>query len=1097
MNTFTKTFGPSKKALQRLSPGLLFLLLVFSGVAQPAGYYDAAAGKTGALLQVALYNIIKNHNAVSYTPGVWNAFYTTDPRPDNGKVWDMYSDIPGGTPPYYYTFGTNQCGTANSEGDCYSREHSFCQSYFAGATPMYTDLNHLFPTDQYVNNRHSNNPYGTVGTATWTSLNGSKVGPCSASGYSGTVFEPRNEYKGDFARAYFYMATRYQNIIGTWMNNSTETQAFLDGASYPAYKTWFLNLLLAWNSSDPVDAKEIARNNAVYAIQNNRNPYIDHPEYVTAVWQPSGPKAEPTNHATAFAGAAGSPSYSAITLNWTDATGAVLPDGYLVKGSTVSLADITNPADGVAVSDGGLNKNVIYGTHTTTFSGLTASTTYYFKIYSYTNSGTDINYKTDGTIQSASQATTAGASGLAAGDIAIIEADTYDPDRISFITMKQISSGTIINFTDNGYSHDTVRTTEGVISYTVPTTLAPGTVVSWYSGMALPGSGWSNVSGSFSLSQSGDQVFAFQGTWGSGHILLYGISIGNASWQTTGTATSNTSYLPAVLTSNVNALLITANNGYYNLITAGSANALGSLAAYPANWTTSAANMPSPAWSFNLGSTTSISTNSTIQNLTIASGETVTIPVGKQLTVNGAISNSNGNGGLVIASDATGTGSLIHNTDYVPASVNRYITGVSYAWHLLSSPVSMTITGSDFVPGGSGYDFYCWNEPTGEWVNFKNTTVEPTWLTANGSNDFVGGQGYLVAYETTGQTKQYAGLLNNGTISFDLTKAVSGSWVGYNLAGNPYPSAIDWKAASGWTRTSLLTSGTGKDMWIWNETAGNYGVYNSVDADDNGTNSVTRYIPVGQGFFVQASAAGALSMTNSVRVHQNPVYLKSANKLSDILRLKVTSAVNPYSDEVVVEFGHETSQGGGHKMFSMYADAPGLYLLKENEKYSIDFLGVPSPQNVTLCLVPGVEGSHTIAASMLNTFHEGTVITLEDLKTGNSQDLMKEPAYTFSAAINDDANRFMLRFGGSIGIGETTAENPTTIYSSGSTIYVWDKTGKRQGEVFVYNLMGQQIASAKLNGNSKFELRLNAPTGYYLVKMITSETLQTKKIFIP
>ncbi len=197
-----------KKTLLSL---LLLTILVITQAQPPSGYYDNATGKTGATLKTALYNIIKGHTEVSYTPGVWNAFYTTDKKV-NDKVWDMYSDIPGGTPPYEYTLGTNQCGNYSGENSCYNREHSFPKSWFGDVAPMNVDIFHLYPTDGYVNGKRSNYPYGTVSSPTWTSLNGSKLGPCSAPGYSGTVFEPIDEYKGDFARTYFYMVTRYENV---------------------------------------------------------------------------------------------------------------------------------------------------------------------------------------------------------------------------------------------------------------------------------------------------------------------------------------------------------------------------------------------------------------------------------------------------------------------------------------------------------------------------------------------------------------------------------------------------------------------------------------------------------------------------------------------------------------------------------------------------------------------------------------------------------------------------------------------------------------------------------------------------------------------
>ena len=248
----------------------------------PNGYYDDAAGLSGAPLKSALFGIIDNHDVQSYG-SIWIHFESTDPKP-NGKVWDMYSDIPGGNPPYEFNFGDDQCGNYSGEGDCYNREHSFPKSWFNDASPMYSDLFQIVPTDGYVNGQRSNWPYGEVNNPSWTSQNGSKVGNNSTSGYSGTVFEPRDEYKGDFARIYFYMATRYENLIAGWENNSSNSDAALDGTSYPCYEDWYLDLLLDWHQNDPVSQKELDRNNEIYDIQDNRNPYVDHPEYVNMVW---------------------------------------------------------------------------------------------------------------------------------------------------------------------------------------------------------------------------------------------------------------------------------------------------------------------------------------------------------------------------------------------------------------------------------------------------------------------------------------------------------------------------------------------------------------------------------------------------------------------------------------------------------------------------------------------------------------------------------------------------------------------------------------------------------------------------------------------
>ncbi|MBO4575427.1 MAG: endonuclease [Bacteroidales bacterium] len=246
----------------------------------PSGYYNNAANKTGDELKSALHDIIDNHTTITYAQ-VWNAFQSTDLK-SNGKIWDMYSDIPNGTPPYEYTYGQNQCGEYDSEGDCYNREHSWPKSWFTGDENSVPgrDLHHIFPTDGYVNQLRGNNPFGEVQTASQTFQNGSKLGTCKSSlGYSGTVFEPIDEYKGDFARAYFYMSVRYYGEDSNWGSSGMTNKSEI--------LPWAMTMLLRWNKEDPVSPKEINRNNAVYNIQGNRNPFVDNPEYADMIWDPN------------------------------------------------------------------------------------------------------------------------------------------------------------------------------------------------------------------------------------------------------------------------------------------------------------------------------------------------------------------------------------------------------------------------------------------------------------------------------------------------------------------------------------------------------------------------------------------------------------------------------------------------------------------------------------------------------------------------------------------------------------------------------------------------------------------------------------------
>lgn len=193
----------------------------------------------------------------------------------------MYSD--GANYSYSYSVSNNQCGEYTDEGDCYNREHSWPKNWFDGtesSTPGH-DLHHIFPTDGYVNSRRSNYPYGEVQTASYTSQNGSKLGTCKSSlGYNGTVFEPIDEYKGDFARAYFYMSVRYYGEDSNWGSSGMTNKSEIED--------WAVAMLLAWNEQDPVSQKEINRNNVIYnTYQHNRNPFIDNPDYARQIWDPS------------------------------------------------------------------------------------------------------------------------------------------------------------------------------------------------------------------------------------------------------------------------------------------------------------------------------------------------------------------------------------------------------------------------------------------------------------------------------------------------------------------------------------------------------------------------------------------------------------------------------------------------------------------------------------------------------------------------------------------------------------------------------------------------------------------------------------------
>ena len=317
---------------------ILLVNCIFAQI--PAGYYSTATG-TGYTLKTQLYNKIKNHTDQGYN-GLWTTYSTSDRDKEyenDNSIIDVYSEKPTTIDPYKFIFGTSQCGTYTTEGNCYNREHMIPQSVFNSAAPMVSDAHFIPPTDGKVNGVRSNYPHGNVSAATFTSLNGSKLGSSAVSGYSGTVFEPINEFKGDIARMYFYFATRYENTVATY------SYAMFNGTSNQVFTTPFLTMLLNWHNNDPVSAREIARNNAIYARQGNRNPFIDNPSYVNSIWgSGSAPIADTTAPSVPSSVSVGSVTSSSIVLNWsasTDNTAVVGYDVYLnnvLKTNTTSIA---------------------------------------------------------------------------------------------------------------------------------------------------------------------------------------------------------------------------------------------------------------------------------------------------------------------------------------------------------------------------------------------------------------------------------------------------------------------------------------------------------------------------------------------------------------------------------------------------------------------------------------------------------------------------------------------------------------------------------------------------------------------------------------
>jgi len=332
--------------LKTCYPISLFLILSLAlSAAIPAGYYSNLEGKTKAELKTAAFEAIKTHVALSYD-NMWTYFPQTDFLPaDPTEIWDMYSN-------------NIVLFTAHSSID---KEHCVPNSWWGGPTVdnqyAYGDLMNLYPSNNSINRSKGDNPLSEVGATTQAGNNGvSKSGTSITLGYSGNGFEPADMYKGDFARTYFYMATCYQNYT-SWKTDATG-QFEITGGVYPSFQPWAIPLLVKWSRMDPVSEKEINRNETVYKLQHNRNPFIDYPQLVEYIWgdkmdiafsfdsnSPAGIE-QPVTHKLSISP---NPAKDRIQLKLEDNTGTFHYSIYSMTGSVVLSGTTDSPS--ITVSD--------------------------------------------------------------------------------------------------------------------------------------------------------------------------------------------------------------------------------------------------------------------------------------------------------------------------------------------------------------------------------------------------------------------------------------------------------------------------------------------------------------------------------------------------------------------------------------------------------------------------------------------------------------------------------------------------------------------------------------------------------------------------
>lgn len=464
-------------------------------------------------------------------------------------------------------------------------------------------------------------------------------------------------------------------------------------------------------------------------------------------------------------------------------------------------------------------------------------------------------------------------------------------------------------------------------------------------------------------------------------------------------------------------------------------------------------------------------------NLTIEATGSVTISPGKSLTITGTLTNNAGTSGLVIQSTSEGTGSLIFTSGTPNATAKRYI--VQDEWHLVT-PITIPSTAFDFYLGGVNRSWLAYYD--------EGSDTYPYIIDENASLSRATGYSYWIETSQGAQTIEFTGTLIGTDVAATLAKATNG----WNLIGNPFSSALDW--------TSVSVGNTTGTAYVWDNSAAGY-LYSSGTLPSD-------IIPLGQGFFVQASEAGSFTIPAAARAHSMASFIKSANanrsEPSQFIRLDLDGGY--YGNTVFVGF-----PDFGTDDFDISGDATKLYSTTEN----VQFFAIENDKElcvnanapltegesktVPLNLVQVTDGEYTLVVSDLDQL-ENTSVTLEDLKTGNTQDLRASPTYLFSAYTNDNPERFLLHFALSPDGLEEDFEQASNIqiYSYGKEVYIRSTNDaiNQNGNVFIYDLMGRELAQQKIAGGKLIKIPVNTANNYVVVKVVKASSTKIQKVFI-
>ena len=437
--------------------------------------------------------------------------------------------------------------------------------------------------------------------------------------------------------------------------------------------------------------------------------------------------------------------------------------------------------------------------------------------------------------------------------------------------------------------------------------------------------------------------------------------------------------------------------------------------------------------------------------LTVNSGAALTLQPGKCLTTEGPLTN---NGTMLLQSDASGTASLITNSDVNGnLIIQKYI--IDSQWHLIGIPVTSaqaSIFNNDYL------QYYA----NGAWVEITS-----------GYDDIYPLMGYSLWGVAKNTTYSFIGTPNNGELSIPVTAAHSG----WNLLSNPYPSPVNWD----------MMDDTYGAIYYWDPTLESYVYWN------NGVGSGNPILPAMQGFWINSASDVMFTIDNEVRTHSDTdVYYKKESKESDP-KLELIAFNNSRQDRFHFLFTEDATPGfdlryDAYKMLTNVDDVPQLFSIHNDNRFSIDRR--PACESIKLGFSCMTYGEFSI---MIAENHLIPKAILEDTKTGSFHDLTNG-AYSFAYIAEDDEDRFILHFS-TVGI-ENMQTHAANIYAYRKQITIANPESNEEVLLSVYNTAGEEVLARSLNGAQKHTISTMLPPGIYVAILRSNSGVVKQKLFI-